>query len=424
MIITPSCVNATHITIGDLAGSDPAWSRDQRLAAAVALRHLPQPTPRDEAWRYTHLSRLAPPAAYLSPAGDFRGCPATPVMVRTLGEESLPPADAEQGKAGVTVQDTTEALNAKIGSQGFFFVNNAHQRDYFSALNCAWRNGGAWFEASANTGTEATSLAEHQPQVSAYFPHSVALWNAGSRAAHIEHFRGDSQERQVWGNIELHIAPNATGSYALLLDWGERTDALMQLHLNLHEGSQAEIFIVTLGGRTNKVMFTSDIVGSNASCRVYGLTYADGKQVFEVNLLQKHHVDHSQSDVLYHCALDGQARTVFAGNIDVCQAAQKSDAYQKNRNLLLSPLAHAYSQPQLEIVADDVRCTHGANFTSYDPEQQFYLQSRGIAPAEAQRLIVSGFLQEIVGHFRPQAGREYLATQVQRRLGQEEAYDF
>ena len=415
--VTLKSVNSACQAAGSLAGlfSEPQWSASKRKAGLLAARHLPRPTHKDEAWRLSFPEHFALPDAYLHPEADFRGTGSVPACFSTLGLSGELPGCP----AALTCLSMSEALASVPSLEKFFFLDQRHQRDYYGALNAAWRNGGAWIDVPRQTAVPKTVKAEHNPAAEHCFPHSVLRLESGSQASVIEHFRGDDRERQAISTIEINLAENASLQYALVLDWGSLTRALTDVHLYMQEGSAAEIFIISLGGSDNKVFFQSDIAGSGASSKVYGLTYARGEQNFEVNLLQKHHAARSVSDVLWHCALDDRARSVFAGNIDVCGTAQKSDAYQKNRNLLLSPQARAYSQPQLEIIADDVRCTHGANFTSYDPEQEFYLQSRGIRPEEARRLIVGGFLHEITGHFREEAGRLYLSSLLNRSLGEE-----
>ena len=453
--IIPNLTSTSSRLMATLAelNSEPTWSLDKRRAAAIAMRHLPVPDRHCEAWQHTPCDNflidtnvghcLTRPEGYgevapswsnlsASSAAGHADSAGTPNAAGQADSASTPNTGKENSAGtpsaagadcalpeGVTACSIVEAMRNLPEAEKFFFLNNAHQRDFYSAVNAAWRNGGIWLDATPNLAVNDVLLATHRPEMDFYAPHSVVRLNAASSMSCIEHFKSGEETKHSYGNIELHLAPEAALQYALVLDWGHNCSALTQLHITLQEGSQAELLIIALNGRDNKVLLTSDIVGSNASCKVYGLTYADGEQNFEVNLLQQHHAGRSASDVLYHCAVNDSARSVFAGNIWVAGHAQKSDAYQKNRNLLLSPKARAFSQPQLEIIADDVRCTHGANFTSYDPEQQFYLQSRGIEPQQAQALIVSGFLQEIVGHFAANPGRSYLADLVNRRLHNE-----
>ncbi|MBQ7568280.1 Fe-S cluster assembly protein SufD [bacterium] len=414
---------------------EPEWSAAKRKAGLLAARHLATPTHKDEAWRLSFLEHFALPDYYINPYASFAESDGnepsaddaaklaaeicagseTPANFSVIGAGS----SYAGCPAGITGLSMSAALAAEPSLESFFFLDQRHQRDYYGALNAAWRNGGAWLDVPRDTATSGTIKIEHVPQSAVFLPHSVLRLESGSQASVIEHFRPGCSNSQSVPTIEINLAENSSLQYALVLDWEPETFSLVNVHVYMQEGSNADIFLISLGGLDNKVFFQSDIAGANASSQVYGLTYAKDRQNFEINLLQKHHTGHSKSDVLYHCALDGEARSIFAGNIDVCGAAQKSDAYQKNRNLLLSPRAHAYSQPQLEIIADDVRCTHGANFTSYDPEQEFYLQSRGIRPEEARRLIVSGFLHEITGHFRHDPGRFYLGQLLNSHLGEE-----
>jgi Fe-S cluster assembly protein SufD len=142
------------------------------------------------------------------------------------------------------------------------------------------------------------------------------------------------------------------------------------------------------------------------------VTVAEDAQEIDQRTFQIHEAPNTASDLLYKNALDEQARTIFSGLIRVAPGAHKTDAYQKVRNLLLSDAAEANSMPGLEIEADEVRCTHGATSGQIDEEELFYLRSRGIPLREAQRLIVHGFLDEVLGRL----GHDALAAKLSARL--------
>ena len=146
------------------------------------------------------------------------------------------------------------------------------------------------------------------------------------------------------------------------------------------------------------------------------LTIAHGTQEFDQRTLQIHHAPNTSSTLLYKNALLDQAKTIFSGLIVVDPDAQKTDAYQSNRNLMLSDEAEANSLPGLEIQANDVRCTHGATAGPVDPILKFYLMSRGIPQAEAERMIVEGFLEEALERIPDLRIREALTTAIMRRV--------
>ena len=157
----------------------------------------------------------------------------------------------------------------------------------------------------------------------------------------------------------------------------------MSLHLNL-------------GGTYSRLESVSRLAGAGSRSDMLAATVAEGTQEFDQRTLQDHVEPHTTSDLLYKNALTDATKTVFAGLIRVGTEAQHTDAYQKVRNLMLSDDAEADSMPGLEILADEVRCTHGATSGHVDEEEMFYLLARGIDPRSAQELIVQGFLNEVI----------------------------
>ena len=153
---------------------------------------------------------------------------------------------------------------------------------------------------------------------------------------------------------------------------------------------------VGLGASVSRVDLNARLLGPGASSEMLGLYFGDSDQHFDFNTSQDHLEPNTASDLLYKGALDGVSRAVFRGIIRVHPGAQRTDAYQTNRNLLLSAGARADSLPNLEIEADDVRCSHGATVGHLDEEAKFYLMSRGLDGVQAERLVVLGFLREVL----------------------------
>jgi Fe-S cluster assembly protein SufD len=145
--------------------------------------------------------------------------------------------------------------------------------------------------------------------------------------------------------------------------------------------------------------------------------FGDGRQHFDLHTLQKHLTDHTTSDLLIKGCLKDRARSIYQGLIQVAEGAQRTDAYQANRNLLLSDTARADSIPGLEILANDVRCTHGATIGTVDEEQMYYLMSRGLPGNEAQRLIVEGFFTPVLDRIPLESVRDQLRQVIQQKIG-------
>ena len=159
------------------------------------------------------------------------------------------------------------------------------------------------------------------------------------------------------------------------------------------------------------------LAGPGSQAYVHGFMFGDQRQHFHLHTLQRHLVDHTTSDLLIKGCLKDRARSIYQGLIQVSEGAQRTDAYQANRNLLLSDTARADSIPGLEILANDVRCTHGATIGHVDPEQMYYLMARGLPPAEAQRLIVEGFFAPVLDRIPLENVREQLRQVIQHKIG-------
>jgi Fe-S cluster assembly protein SufD len=174
---------------------------------------------------------------------------------------------------------------------------------------------------------------------------------------------------------------------------------------------------VTLGGRFSKTRVEASLVGPGASAELKGVYFASGEQFFDFHTLQDHQVGNTTSDLLFKGALQDTSRAVYAGLIRIEKGAARSDAYQANRNLVLSEHAKATSIPMLEIDNNDVRCTHGATVGPVDPMSMFYLQSRGIPETTAKRMIVQGFFGEVLERIPFEQARTLVETELEARLG-------
>jgi Fe-S cluster assembly protein SufD len=171
-----------------------------------------------------------------------------------------------------------------------------------------------------------------------------------------------------------------------------------------------------LGTRLTKAFADLDLEGEGSSGRMSGFYFTDRDQHLDLDTQQNHHAPHTTSDLLFKGALKGESRSVWQGMIYVAPNAQKTDGYQANRNLVLEKTARADSIPGLEILADDVRCTHGATVGKIDPDHMFYLRSRGIPEIEAQRLIVEGFFNPIMDRIPFEKVRDRLMAAIENRL--------
>jgi Fe-S cluster assembly protein SufD len=198
------------------------------------------------------------------------------------------------------------------------------------------------------------------------------------------------------GIVEIQVGDNAHLNFVELQSWGEHVWNFSHERAQVGRDATLDWIFGALGSHLTKNFSELDLVGQGATGRMSGFYFTDGVQHLDHDTQQNHHAPNTTSDLLFKGALKDRSRSVWQGMIYVAPGAQKTDGYQANRNLVLSRKARADSIPGLEIMADDVRCTHGATVGKIDPDQVYYLRSRGIPYEDAERLIVEGFFDPIM----------------------------
>jgi Fe-S cluster assembly protein SufD len=198
------------------------------------------------------------------------------------------------------------------------------------------------------------------------------------------------------GIVEIKLGAGASLRFVELQSWGRHVWNFSHERIQVGRDGTLDWIFGAIGSRLTKNFSELDLAGEGATGRMSGFYFTDGDQHLDHDTQQNHLAPHTTSDLLFKGALKGHSRSVWQGMIFVAPAAQKTDGYQANRNLVLSPNARADSIPGLEILADDVRCTHGATVGKLEEEPLFYLKSRGIPEKEAERLLVEGFFDPIM----------------------------
>jgi Fe-S cluster assembly protein SufD len=230
------------------------------------------------------------------------------------------------------------------------------------------------------------------------FPHTLVIVGENSKVTVVDRFESADAETPGFacGVNDLFLETGAKLTYVNVQNWSRQTLAFQINSTVVGRDASAINMALNLGSRYARTESVSRLVGEGGRSDMLALSVAEGSQEFDQRTLQDHRKPSTASDLLYKNSLNDQARTIFAGLIRVEPGAHRTDAYQKVRNLLLSDDAEANSMPGLEILADDVRCTHGATSGQLDSEELFYMLSRGIPRREAQQLIVFGFLNEVI----------------------------
>src|SRR5467141_5257361 len=230
------------------------------------------------------------------------------------------------------------------------------------------------------------------------FPHLLLITDELAKVTVVEHFRSCDPRASGFacGVNDLIAGPGAKVTYVCAQNWAENVIALQMNSTTVDHDASAMSLNLHLGGKYSRFESLSRLIGDGGRSDLLAISVANGTQEFDARTLQDHVSPHTASDLLYKNALDDRARTTFGGLIRVEPHAHFTDAYQKVRNLLLSDDSEANSMPGLEILADNVKCSHGATSGQLGEEEMFYLLARGIPAPVARQLLVAGFLNEVI----------------------------
>ncbi len=387
----------------------PAWWLDRKREAWARFQALPMPQRTDESWRFATLSGLSldgftlpgPVAAAQlghAPIGIAKAGKLVLANNRVVASE---PVAAELAKAGVIFESIQDGLRKHGDLIKEHLLAHAPKlgSGKFTALHTALLNDGAFIYLPKGVQLPDPLAVFHYAAGAgaAVFPHTLVIAEEGSRATIVDFFRSaDSAAHFACGRNDLIAGHGAQLTYVAAQTWSRETLSFQVNSTVARRDARVLSLNLHLGGRQSRHESHGQLQAPGAHTEMLALTVAHGNQEFDQRTLQIHQAPHTSSNLLYKNALLGQAKTIFSGLIVVDPDAQKTDAYQSNRNLMLSDEAEANSLPGLEIQANDVRCTHGATTSRIDPEQEFYLQSRGIAKAAADELLIFGFFEEVL----------------------------
>jgi Fe-S cluster assembly protein SufD len=384
---------------------EPDWLRDRRRGALAAYERLPMPSKTDEEWRRTDVSGFN--VADYSELEHRDG-------LKLDVQSALP--------AGVILKPLREAAKEDpelVEPRLFSLVRS--DRDRFSALHAAFFTGGTFLYVPDGVVIERPILGRHLSHEGGNFvlPHTLIVAGRGARFHYLDEYIGDDAEAAGYrsGSAEIFLGEGAEVGYVAVQKWGRNAWHFADQCAQLQKDSTLRLFDVTLGGRFSKTRVEASLVGPGADAELKAIYLASGEQFFDFHTLQDHQVGNTRSDLLFKGALQDVARTVYAGLIKIEKGAARSDAYQANRNLVLSDHAKATSIPMLEIDNNDVRCTHGATVGPIDPQHMFYLRSRGIPEPTARRMLVQGFFGDILDRIPFEHARTLIEGELESRLG-------
>ncbi len=413
----------------DAHGGEPEWLVRQRRRSLARFAEQGFPSRRGEAWRYLDLRSLE--RAPLLPAGTAVG--AAPRAL--LGDIGFPDAahrlvlvdgrftpelSAIAGlPAGVWLGSTAAAIGARPELARAALELLSHDGDQpFAALNAAFFTDGFVLDAApgivVEQPIEIVHLASGKVSGSLHTRNFVSL-GAQSRVRLIESFAGVGR---YWRNdvIALRLAAGAELNHVALVEEADDAFHFGTVGAALGPAARLDSFVLLLGGRTVRHEAVVHSAGEGAHCGLYGAFLAAGHQEANIVTTVDHSAERGETREVFKGVAAGRAHGAFQGRITVRPGAQKVDAHMLSRNLLLGAHAAIDTKPELEILADDVKCSHGAAVGDLDEDALFYLLARGIPRDEARQMLIAAFLREAVEAVEPAAVREHLLSRLGRRL--------
>ena len=417
-------------TVDRLAAGSPDWVSGKRAEGFELFQQLSMPDPRQEEWRYVDIDfDLAdfglPPEpgeaigldeGFDRVFGDVAGT-ATVVDGHCVAVESA-------GRATFVSSRQADADHEAVASK-VYGTGLPPDMDRFSAAHHAYGGDGVFLHVPANTTIDVPFVVDVQAtrEGSVSFPRVTVSIEENAEAAVVIHYRSAEGSMLVVPQIEADVSGRLR--LTAVQEWGEATVAVSQLRMAAARDSSVHLGEVGLGGAMARLHLTMDLNGRGSYGEVSGLYFGDGEQVLDYRAFMNHRAPNTSSDMFLKGAVEDEADSVFTGLIRIEPEAQQTNAYQTNRNLVLSDGAEAQSVPNLEILANDVRCGHGSTVGPLDEEQRYYLMSRGLERSRADRLQVRGFFEEAIRRLptgelappvRERVNAKYISAQEEGRV--------
>jgi len=386
---------------------DP-FVEDLRRGAFGEFEALPVPSPETEEWRYTDLRRFDL-SSFVAVDGD------------TVSRELDPEARAEIDRQGVVFEGIDEALRTHPELiRPHLHRNVPTARSRFTALHGAFRTGGTFVHVPDGVRVEVPlqAITSVERDGTAVFPHTIIVTGRDAELTFEERYRSPALERVLSDAIvEIDAGRGSRVRYVAVQEWGAGVTHLAVQRATLAQDAELRSLGVAFGASLSRSEVESVLQGDGSSSEMLGVYFANGDQHFDHRSIQDHIGSLTSSDLLYKGALRDRSRTIYSGTVIIRQGAHKCNAYQTNRNVLLSEEARADSIPNLEILSNDpVRCGHAASVGPVDDDALFYIQSRGIPDAEAERRVVMGFFQEVLDRVSIPEVRGELERAIAREL--------
>jgi Fe-S cluster assembly protein SufD len=415
-------------TIERLDAGAPPWVAAKRAEGFAIFRELPAPDPRAEEWRYVDLdfeigdyALRAEPGTAAPADGGFEAALGTVAGRAALVDGAC--VDINGAPALSSLRSAAEGLADAV--QQVEGRGVPADLDLFSAGHHAFGSDGVFLHAAAGTSITDPFLIDVQATTAGTvsFPKVAILVEENADVSVIIHYRSPAGAMLVVPQVIADVSGRLR--LTAVQEWGPQTNAISQVRLSAHGDASVHLGEIGLGGALARLHLTVDLEGRGSHGEVSGLYFGDRSQVLDYRAFVNHRAPNTTSEMFLKGAVEDEADSVFTGLIRIEPAAQKTNAYQTNRNLVLSEGAEAQSVPNLEILANDVRCGHGSTVGPLDEEQRYYLMTRGLERQRADRLQVRGFFEEAIkrlpsrrlaGPMRERVNAKYIEAQREGRV--------
>jgi Fe-S cluster assembly protein SufD len=405
----------TEDAVRDLSARlrDPEWLTNRRLDAFRAFNAMSMPDPRAEEWRRTDISGLDIRGAMDAEGGAEATWRAAGVAPVDFAKRHMP-EKFYFGDLRGSIDHHEEAVKQYLHS----LVRPTDWK--LAALEAAFWQGGTLVYVPSGVEVEVPLEVTYKGNGAPVYPHLLIIAEPNSSVTVIQDFLSSDAGEQalVSGAVEIVAMQDARVRYVERQRWGSNVYSFATIRAQVERGAEVTGTLIGLGGRLVRTKLEANLVGEGARAEMLVLSLGGEKQHFDYQTLQNHLAPRTSSDLLFKAALDDESSNVWYGTVKIHKGAGQSEASQSSRNLLLSDHAKAAPIPVLEIEAYDVlRCSHGATAGPVDPEQLFYLESRGVPPAEAESLLVEAFFHEVVDRIPHEEFRDQLMEDITAKIG-------
>jgi Fe-S cluster assembly protein SufD len=417
---------------------EPAWVSEKRLQAFEKFSEIPMPTLREEEWKYTDISDFSfddyvpyTPSPSVSSEGELpetvqklinEGEKNSALIVQHNSETTFSRVDDELASKGVILTDLHTALREHediVKDKLFGLVPEGY--DKFAALSAAAFSGGSFLYVPRGVEVEVPIQSYRWLDVAgSIVPRTLVIVEEGANVTYIDEYASSGGEELALSNgaVELYVGEGANLRYVSLQNWARNVMHFNTIRSEAGKDATINSLVVSFGAELSRTNVEAGLSAPGSDSEMLGLYFADEDQLLDHHTLQDHLAPNAHSDLLYKGALRDESLAVFSGLIRVEPGAQKTDAYQTNRNIILgTDDAMAVSLPNLEIMADDVKCSHGSTTGQVDETELFYLMSRGIPRREAEKLVVFGFFGDITTRVPLEGLREKLNRAIEDKIG-------